>query len=129
MAAGAAVATVVLLLATYIHSRYLAPGQGPVVYVVGQSAVELLFLMIVAPLMIARLRALGWPVTLAMILMPAWLFGPRNMALYDAAWNTGDGLWGVPYIIGGISAAGAVILLLLLLVVPAGPGPGSAPDS
>lgn len=126
---GVAVSAALFLLATYIHVGYLAVGEGPVVYLVGRSFLELAFLMVVAPFVVARLRDLGWPVTLALILIPAWLFGPMNLTLYDAAWNTGNGLWGVPMIIGSMSSAAALLLAILLMIIRSGAGPAGAADS
>lgn len=117
--AGVAAAAALLLLATFVHVSILA-ADGSVLYLIGQSFLELVFLLAVAPLVLARLRDLRWPATLAMILMPVWLFGPRNLALYDAAWNTGRGLWDVPSMIGRVSTAAALALLLLLIFMPSG---------
>jgi len=125
-AAGVAAAAALLLLATLVHVRFLA-ADASLLYLIGQSSLELVFLLAITPLVLARLRDLRWPATLATILMPVWLFGPRNLALYDAAWNTGRGLWDVPPMIGNLSAAAALVLLVFLVVMPSGVDPARKP--
>ena len=104
-----------LAAVTYVYSQYLSIERAVASYLVGKSILELLFFVALAPLVIARLRDIHWPLYLAFILFPVWLFGLRNIIIYDAIWNESRGVSGLPLTIGGTSTIVALGLVLVLL--------------
>jgi hypothetical protein len=87
-------------------------------YLFAQSLIELLLWIAVALISISRLRDMEWPVAMATIYIPIWLFGSRNLVVYDALLNESKGLEGewllwVPAISIGILFFFGIFLLTI----------------
>ena len=72
----------VLVLVVLVYSYYFDIQGLGVNYLVGKSVIELVFLVAITPLFMARLRDINWPVMVSMILFPLWLFDVRNIVVY-----------------------------------------------
>ena len=103
------------VLVLYIHSKFRSIELG-VWWVIERSALELLLVLMLIPLAMARLRDINWSSLFAFLLLPAWAFGTRNMVIYDLLWNEPGGVSGAPITIGGV-LTGVVLLMFLVLFI------------
>jgi len=85
-----------------------------VTYLIGKSFLELLFLVSITPLFMARLRDINWPVLFSLILFPYWLFSLKNIVIYLMVFGH-DRSSGVPEMFGASLAIVTIVLLLILV--------------
>ena len=88
-------------------------------YLVGKSIFELMFLVILVPISIARLNDINWSKMFVLLYFPCWIFGIRNVIIYDMAFNESRGFGGMWYVyLTSVLALLAVVLFLVLLFKP-----------
>jgi hypothetical protein len=85
---GLAVSYLLIALLMILHHRINGIAAVSINFLIIKSAIEGLFYLLISPLIIARLRDIGWPSYLVVFLYPVWLFGSRNLVLYQTITET-----------------------------------------
>jgi hypothetical protein len=102
-----------------VKAAWSAYGEIGAGYLITQAVLELLFWVAIVRISLCRLTDLTWPLALVSVFPLAWLFGKRNLIIYDLVINDGSGMEGqwllfVPTLLSFM----ALVVLALLVFVP-----------
>ncbi len=106
--------------ALYVLNGGILVDIQPTTWLVSKSLSELFIILLWLPLIIRRLRDLGWPVYWALIMLVPWSTSFRHVILYDIHFDDGMADAGVPLLWAGFFSLVAAFLLLIILALKKG---------